>query len=141
MKAIARSRMQVIRMATALLIRLRRAERMVEGQLCRSVILPFSIPRNLFPHAMYEEAATPNEPERGFFHFFSSGDSHRMDGGRRGVSPSPAAGYVAERIYTAYAGLRKFGTRSDKHPSQTLGGDLSSNFSTGSLVQYYRVDQ
>ena len=80
MKAIARSRMQVIRMATALLIRLRRAERMVEGQLCRSVILPFSIPCNLFPHAMYEEAATPNEPERGLFHFFSSGDSYRMDG-------------------------------------------------------------
>ena len=57
----------MIRMATALLIRLRRAERMVEGQLCRSVILPFSIPCNLFPHAMYEEAATPNESERGFF--------------------------------------------------------------------------
>ena len=115
MKAIARSRMQVIRMATALLIRLRRAERMVEGQLCRSVILPFSIPCNLFPHAMYEEAATPNEPERGFFHFFSSGDSYRMDGVRRGVSPSPAAGYDAERIYHAYAGLRKLGTASDTH--------------------------
>jgi len=61
------------------------------------------------------EAATPNESERGFFHFFSSGDSHRMDGVRRGVSPSPAAGYVAERIYTAYAGLRKLGTASDTH--------------------------
>ena len=107
--------MKTIRMATALLIRLRRAERMVEGQLCRSVILPFSIPCNLFPHAMYEEVATPNESERGFFHFFSSGDSHRMDGVRRGVSPSPAAGYVAERIYLAYAGLRKLGTASDTH--------------------------
>ena len=85
------------------------------------------------------EAATPNEPERSLF--FSVVIRIAWYRVRRGVSPSPAAGYVAERIYTAYAGLRKFGTRSDKHPSQTLGGDLSSNFSTGSLVQYYRVDQ
>ena len=69
MKAIARSRMQVIRMATTLLIRLRRAERMVDGQLCRSVILPFSIPCNLFPYAMSNEAATPNESECGLFSF------------------------------------------------------------------------
>ena len=66
-KAIAISRMKTIRMATALLIRLRRAERMVEGQPCRSVILPFPIPCNLFPHMMSDDAATPNEPERGFF--------------------------------------------------------------------------
>ena len=51
-KATAISRMKTIRMATALLFRLRRAERMVEGQLCRSVILPFPIPCNLFPYAM-----------------------------------------------------------------------------------------
>ena len=36
-------------------------------------------------------------------------------GVRRGVSPSPAAGYDAERIYLAYAGLRKLGTASDTH--------------------------
>ena len=79
--------MKTIRMATALLIRLRRAERMVEGQLCRSVILPFPIPRNLFPSTMSNEAATPNELERGLFHFFSSGDSHRMERGSKGRQP------------------------------------------------------
>ena len=41
-KAIAISRMKTIRMATALLIRLRRAERMVEGQPCRGVISSLS---------------------------------------------------------------------------------------------------
>ena len=79
--------MKTIRMATALLIRLRRAERMVEGQPCRSVILPFPIPFNLFPYAMSNEAATPNESECGLFHFFSCGGSHRVKRGSKGRQP------------------------------------------------------
>ena len=83
------------------------------------------------------EAANPNEPGRGFFHFFSSGSSHRMDGVRRGVSPSPAAGYVAERIYTAYAGLREFGSGSDKHLALSLKERIhceNCNWFTGSAL-------
>ena len=77
--------MQVIRMATALLIRLRRAERMVEGQLCRSVILLFPIACNRFPYTMCDEATTPNESDRGLLHFISSCDSPRAERGFKGL--------------------------------------------------------
>ena len=142
MKAIARSRMQVIRMATALLIRLRRAERMVEGQLCRSVILPFSIPCNLFPHAMYEEAATPNESEHGFFHFFSSGDSHRMERGSKGRQSIASRRVVRGAYIPCVCWPSEIGD-GFSYASDTLSGEEDSSliFLTGSLVQHYSVNQ
>ena len=36
---------------------------------------------------VYEEAAIPNDSERGFFHFFSSGDSYRVERGSKGRQP------------------------------------------------------
>ena len=62
-------------------------------------------------------------------------------GVRRGVSPSPAAGYDAERIYTAYAGLRELGTASDTHLIRSLKERIHCENSTGSLVQHYSVNQ
>mgnify|MGYP003319524834 CR=1 FL=1 len=64
------------------------------------------IPCNLFSYAISNEAATPNEPERSLF--FSVVIRIAWYRVRRGVSPSPAAGYDAERIYHAYAGLREY---------------------------------
>ena len=117
-KAIAISRMKTIRMATALLIRLRRAERMVEGQPCRSVMQLFSTACNLFPHACTKRPRFPMTRSAAFFISFLLAIRIAWNGVRRGVSPSPAAGYEAERIYTAYAGLREFGTASDKYPAR-----------------------
>lgn len=76
------------------------------------------IPCNLFSYAISNEAATPNEPERSLF--FSVVIRIAWYRVRRGVSPSPAAGYDAERIYTAYAGLREFGGRKILFPSLVL---------------------
>ena len=50
-------------------------------------MLPFPIPCNLFPYAMSNEAATPNESECGLFHFFSCGGSHRVKRGSKGRQP------------------------------------------------------
>ena len=54
------------------------------------------IPCNLFSYAISNEAATPNEPERSLF--FSVVIRIAWYRVRRGISPSPAAGYVEERI-------------------------------------------
>ena len=107
--------MKTIRMATALLYPLAPCRAHGGRATVQGRYTAILYPLQSLSLRISNEAATPNELERGLLHFFSSGDSHRMDGVRRGVSPSPAAGYDAERIYHAYAGLRELGTASDTH--------------------------
>ena len=88
------------------------------------------------------EAATPNEPERGLFHFFSSGESHRMERGSKGRQP------IASRRVCRGAYIHGVCWPSEigdgfRYASDTLSEEEDSSliFLTGSLVQHYSVNQ
>jgi len=88
------------------------------------------------------EAATLNEPEHGFFHFFSSVDSHRMERGSKGRQPIASRRVVRGAYIPCVCWPSEIGDGS-RYASDTLSGEEDSSpiFLTGSLVQHYSVNQ
>ena len=88
------------------------------------------------------EAATLNEPEHGFFHFFSSVDSHRMERGSKGRQPIASRRVVRGAYIHGVCWPSEIGD-GFRYASDTLSGEEDSSpiFLTGSLVQHYSVNQ